>query len=359
MKRILDGLPYPVVAGRDAAQLVAELVGPLRHRTIVVSDRLVERRGKLVADAVRAAGCDVLGVVNIAAGERRKHLKTVTDLHTAFLHAGADRHTLVIAVGGGTLTDTVGFAAATLLRGIPWLAVATTIVGMVDAAIGGKTGIDRPEGKNLVGAFWPPVGVVADLDAVTTLPLRERRTGMAEVVKAAIVGDAELLERIALFDVKGDPQVWEPLVARAAAVKIGVVARDPLERGERKTLNLGHTFAHALEQASRYRMPHGAAVALGLRAAGILARDRTGWPHADHRRMLHALRRCGLHVHVRGLAPEAVMGAMRTDKKRVNGILRFVLPAKLGDVRYGCEVPAAAVHSALKELGTAVASGGW
>jgi len=359
VKLILDGLPYPVVAGTDAPQIVAGIVGPLGHRTIVVSDRRVEQRGKLVADAVRAAGCEVLAVASIAAGERQKRLKTVTDLHTTLLQAEADRHTLVVAVGGGTLTDTVGFAAATLLRGIPWLAVATTIVGMVDAAIGGKTGVDRPEGKNLIGAFWSPVAVVADLDAIVTLPLRERRTGMAEVVKAAIVGDAALLERVEAFDVNGDAQAWEPLVTRAAAVKIAVVARDPLERGERKALNLGHTFAHALEQASKYRMAHGAAVALGLRAAGILARDRTGWSHADHRRMLHAVRRCGLHVHLRGLVPEVVMGAMRTDKKRVNGTLQFVLPAKLGDVRYGIEVPEDAVHGALNELGTRVASSGW
>jgi 3-dehydroquinate synthase len=359
VKQILDGLPYPVVIGDEAPRLASALASTSGRRVIVVSDRAVEQRGRSVSDALRADGRDVLSTVSITAGERNKRTKTVYELQTAFLEAGADRGTLIVAVGGGTLTDTVGFAAATFMRGLPWLVVATTVLCMVDAAIGGKTGVDRPEGKNLVGALWSPIGVVADLKAIATLPLRERKTGMAEVVKAAVVGDPPLLDLLEMFDVMSDSARWAQLIARAAAVKVAVVARDLVERGERKTLNLGHTFAHALEHASKFRMTHGAAVALGLRAAGILARDRTGWPQADHRRMLHALRRCGLHVHARGLAPDAIMRAMLVDKKRTNGQLRFVLPAKLGDVRFGCEVPESAVFGALSELQTRVASGGW
>lgn len=359
MKFIVDGLEYPVMVGDDAPRLVAQLARQRGSNAIVVSDRTVCARAGEVADAVRAAGCDVLSVLSIGAGERHKRLQTVVELQTAFIAAGADRATQLIAVGGGTLSDTVGFAAATFLRGVPWIVVATTVLGMVDAAIGGKTGVNRPEGKNLVGAMWQPAGVVADVSTITTLPVRERRTGMAEVVKAAVIGDPELLDIIDTFDLKSNPAAWMPLITRAAAVKVAIVARDPWERAERQMLNLGHTFGHAIELASKFRMAHGSAVALGLRAAGIVAKDRTGWPHADHRRMLHALRRCGLPLHARGLDGDAIVQAMRMDKKRADGEVRFVLPEKLGVVRYGCPMPEGAVRGALRELASPVASGGW
>ena len=357
MKRILDGLDYPVIVTDDAPGVVAGILHRRGSKAVLISDRNVAERGEAVAEALRAAGSEVLSVFTIVAGERHKRPKTVAELQSALIAAGVERTTHVIAVGGGTLTDTAGFAAATLLRGLPWMAVPTTVLGMVDAAIGGKTGVNLPQGKNLAGAIWPPAAVIADISALATLGLRERKTGLAEVVKAAIIGDPQLLDLIDTFDVAEPPHAWLPIIARAASVKIAIVARDPHERGERQTLNLGHTFAHALEQASNYRLTHGAAVALGLRAAGILGRDRTAWPHAEHSRMLHALRRCGFPLHNRHYAPDDVVQAMRVDKKRENGEVRFVLPARLGDVRYGYPIPEAAVRSALAELGAPVGSG--
>jgi 3-dehydroquinate synthase len=288
-----------------------------------------------------------LATSDIQAGERRKRWKTVHTLHSFFLAADADRSTMVLAVGGGTLTDTTGFAAATFMRGIPWIAVATTVVGMVDASIGGKTGIDLPQGKNLIGSFWQPKAVIADLGALATLDLRDRSAGMAEVIKAGVVGDGELVRAAACHDVRSEPQAWGELIARAAAVKARVVAKDLHDRAGRAALNLGHTFAHAFEHATHYRIAHGAAVAVGMRAAGIMARERTGWSKADHQRVLQALRNCKLGVRSPKLAQDSVIAAMRTDKKRRNGVLRFVLPVHLGQVQSGVEVPEAAVREAL------------
>ncbi len=352
MRLIVDGLPYAVIITDDAPAQAAALALTVGRRAFVVSDRNVAARGDGIAGSLQAGGATVLASVAVDAGERRKRWRTVAELHDRFLAAGVDRGTVVLAVGGGTLTDLAGFAAATFLRGVPWLPVATTVLGMVDASIGGKTGVDLPEGKNLIGSMWQPIGVVADLAALASLPTAERATGMAEIVKAAIIGDPELLTAVETHDPSGPPISWANLIARAAAVKVQVVAADIDDRGSRAKLNLGHTFAHAFEQASRYRMRHGAAVALGLRAAGMLGRDRTGWSLADQRRVITALRRCGLRLRLPRLAHDAVIAAMRVDKKRRDGVLRFVLPARLGDVRTGVEVAEPDVRATLESLET-------
>ncbi|MDQ6766942.1 MAG: 3-dehydroquinate synthase [Candidatus Eremiobacteraeota bacterium] len=359
MRIIVDGLPYPIVVTDEAPKEAAFIAAREAARSIVVCDRSVESRAHEVVQSLQAAGCHVLGELCIDAGERRKQWKSVHALHTAFLEAGVDRTSLVIGIGGGTLTDVVGFAAATFMRGVRWLALPTTVLGMVDAAIGGKTGVDRPEGKNLIGAIWQPVGVVADLESLATLPAVQRRTGMAEVIKAAIVGDAALLDAAEQADVDAAPQRWASLIAQAAAVKARVVAIDLNDSGTRATLNLGHTFAHAIEHASKYRVAHGAAVALGLRAAGVLARTHTGWSHDDHRRVVRVLRRAGLRVRSPKISADAIIAAMQSDKKRIGGVLQFVLPVRLGEVRAGVEVPEADVRQALSALQSLPVRGAW
>ena len=359
MRLVVDGLGYPIVVSDRAPAEVAQIVLRRALRPLVVVDRNVAGRGEVIAASLRSAGCEPLGTFAIDAGERRKRWKTVEDLHGMFVAAGADRHAVVVAVGGGTLTDCAGFAAATFMRGVSWLAVATTTLGMVDAAIGGKTGVDRPDGKNLVGAFWQPDGVVADLEALSSLPARLRRDGIAEAVKAAIVGDPGLLDDIERHDIGAPPAGWARIVARAAAVKARIVASDPADRGGRAALNLGHTFAHAIELASRYRTGHGAAVALGLRSAGVLGRSRTRWSHEEHRRVLGALQRHGLRVRAPRLAPDDVLVAMASDKKRRDGAVRFVLPVRLGEVQAGVEVPEAGVREALETLRVAPGRGAW
>ena len=358
MRIVVDGLPYPIVITDVAPSEAASILGE-HKRSIVVCDRNVQSRGTLVADALRKAGCDVLATEVVDAGERRKQWKAVTELHTSFVRAEVDRGSIVIAVGGGTLTDVVGFAAATYMRGVQWLAVPTTVLGMVDAAIGGKTGVDRPEGKNLIGAMWQPIGVVADVAALATLPAAQLRAGIAEVVKAAVIGDPALLDNVEHLGRQSSSASLAEIVARAAGVKARVVAVDTDDQGARAVLNLGHTFAHAIEHASRYRIAHGAAVALGLRAAGVLARERTGWSYADHRRVLKALRAAGLRVAMTRLSIDSVLEAMRVDKKRLDGMLRFVLPVRLGEVRPGIVAPESAVREAIATLATRPVRGAW
>ena len=358
MRIVVDGLPYPIVI-TDAAP--GEIASFSRDGTrwIIVCDRNVEARGALIVDALRAAGCEVLATEVVKAGERRKNWKAASELHAAFLRAAADRETIVVAIGGGTLTDVAGFAAATFMRGIRWLGVPTTLLGMVDAAIGGKTGIDRPEGKNLIGAVWQPIGVIADVAALATLPPAHLRSGVAEIVKAAVIGGPGLLENFERRDQSGGQESWAQIIARAAGVKARIVASDPDDRGARAVLNLGHTFAHAIELASRFRIPHGAAVALGLRAAGVLARDLTGWSYADHRRVLKVLRGAGLRVAITTLSIDSILEAMRVDKKRRSGVLRFVLPVRLGEVRAGVVVAEDAVREAVATLRTRPVRGAW
>jgi 3-dehydroquinate synthase len=347
----------PFVASRRSDEDAARLAFLSGARTAyLVLDRAVASRARAVAGALAAAGIDVLGKTAMAGGERSKKMRSVEKIHADLVAAGADRATLVVAVGGGTVTDVAGFAAATYMRGVPWLPVATTVLGMVDAAIGGKTGVDMPEGKNLVGAFWQPVGVVADLTALGSLPVRERRTGMAEIVKHAIVGDAGLLGVCETFDSGSSGADWPSLIRRAAEVKLRIVRRDERETGVRASLNLGHTIGHGIEQAKRFRLSHGAAVAVGLRAAGLLALRRGMWNTKAHARVLRALAQAGLAVHVERLSASETIAAMRHDKKRTNGTHRFVLPLRLGTVAVGIDVSEPEIRRVLAICGRPASS---
>jgi len=242
---------------------------------------------------------------------------------------GLDREGIVVACGGGTVLDVAGFAAATYLRGVRWIAVPTTLLAQVDAAHGGKTAIDHDAAKNLVGAFHAPVEVVCDTDFLETLPGAEVRAGLAEVVKHAVIGAPGLLGRVG----RDDPASF---VEEAAGVKLAIVARDPFERGERRALNLGHTLGHALERASGYALSHGDAVAVGLRAACAIAARHCGF--CDAALVEEALDRSGLPARA-DVDPGAVRAALRHDKKRRADRLAWVLPVELGRVEVYLDVP--------------------
>lgn len=337
MRTILDGLAYPIVVADDAAKEIGDGVVET-DRAAIVYDRRVAARVAAVEAALRGRGVEVVGSLGVTAGERRKRLGAATTLFEWLAACGADRRTTLFAIGGGTLSDLGGFVAATFHRGIPWAAVPTTVLGMVDASIGGKTGVDVAGAKNLVGAFWDPTAVIADLAALSTLPLAQRRTGMAEIIKAGIVADASLIAAAAAMRPRAAPGSWRPLVAAAARAKIQVVAADPRESGSRAALNLGHTVGHALEGASNFTVSHGEAVAVGLRAAGLLSLRRALWSAAEHRAVLAALHSSGLPLWVKPLALDEVLAAMRCDKKRRDGRHVFVLPIALGAVKIGVEV---------------------
>ena len=326
-------------ASENAAADVARIMRKIRPASaFVIFDARVRSRANEILRGIRGAGVGIVGAIGIVGGERVKTPDMATTIQRALAKSGAERSSMLVAVGGGTVTDLAGYAAATYMRGIAWLPVATTVLAMADAAIGGKTGVDLPEGKNLIGAFWQPRATIADLASIDTLPRAQRSTGMAEIIKAAIIGDRALFRACERFDIAATGAGWGPLIERAVAVKMRIVKRDPHERGERAKLNLGHTVGHALESAGGFRISHGAAVAVGLRAAGLLALDRRLWKKSDHARVLRVMSSAGLALHAPSASSSGAFDALRADKKRARGVHHFVLPTAIGAVIHGVAI---------------------
>jgi 3-dehydroquinate synthase len=278
-------------------------------------------------------------------GEQHKTLATVAHLYAGFIQSGLDRGGAVIAFGGGVVGDTAGFAAATYMRGVSLAQIPTTLLSMVDSSVGGKVGIDLPQGKNLVGAFKDPDVVLIDPALLATLPDVERRCGLAEVIKHGLIANAFPLDSLL------DPHPhWASLIARAVQVKVDVVQHDPYEKGIRAYLNLGHTFGHAIEQVSGYAWRHGEAVAVGLLAAARLSRDLKlcGAELVDQ--VDHVLAAVGLPRSIGALDAEAIYKAMATDKKWRAGRSRFVLLRAIGQPEIVEGVPPEAVMSVLEGL---------
>lgn len=258
-------------------------------------------------------------------GERYKTLNTVEMLYGDFVAAGADRLSTIVAFGGGVVGDVAGFAAASYMRGVRLVQVPTTLLAMVDSSVGGKVGVDLPQGKNMVGAFKQPEVVLIDPDVLHTLPVHEWRCGMAEVIKHGLLADEYLLE----------PELHRPeraaeLIERAVQVKIDVVQADPYEHGIRAHLNLGHTFAHAIERVTQYAWSHGDAVAVGLLAALRLSVILDLCDESLYGRLDTILAEIGLPRRIGDLQPESLLAAMHTDKKWRNGCSRFVLLEGVG-----------------------------
>ena len=284
--------------------------------------------------------------ITVPAGEENKSQETVTDLYAAFMKAGLDRSGTVIALGGGVLLDSAGFAAATYMRGIRWAALPTTLLAIVDASLGGKVGINFEGGKNLIGAFHAPNIVLADLTTLTTLPEEGVRTGLAEMIKTALIGDPDLFRRME----SGPPWISRSWIQRVMEIKLSIVDEDPQERDGRAALNLGHTFAHGLEAASGYDLSHGQAVSIGLVGATRLASalDRCEADLLD--RVRHVLLRFGLPTSYSGLDTERVLGSMKKDKKSRAGLTRFVIPIRPGKVEAGVEAPKALIRDIVDGL---------
>ncbi len=313
----------PGLIGRLPELLALHLPGA-RHA--VISDETVDRLyGGAAGTAER---------LSFPAGERSKTRETWSGLTDRLLAAGFGRDTGIVALGGGVVGDLAGFVAATLARGVPLVQVPTTLLAMVDASIGGKTGVDTPMGKNLVGAFHPPVAVLTDPEVLRTLPERERRAGLAEAIKHALVADAAHLEwLIANADalLAGETGRLTTVIRRSVEIKAAIVGGDEREAGRRAVLNAGHTVAHALEQVSGYAIPHGHAVGLGLIAEAELARRLGVADRALPDAVRRALNAAGLPVIVpAALDADALMAAMATDKKNREGIPRFALLAAPG-----------------------------
>ena len=300
----------------------------------------------VVVESLREAGFDPL-VVEVPDGEAFKTLDTVRSLYDRFVDGGLDRASPVFALGGGVIGDTAGFAAATYMRGVPLVQLPTSLLAMVDASVGGKVAVDHPRGKNLIGAFHQPELVVVDPDVLATLPEGEFRVGLAEVIKAGVIGSPALFEHL---ERRGaEPLEW--VIGEAIRVKAAVVEEDPYERGRRAILNLGHTFGHALEVLSSFSLRHGEAVAVGMAIAAEVA-VRLGLCESSVReRLIALLRQFGLPTACKGYEPEAIWEAMATDKKRRGQRLRFVLPRAIGRVVVADDVPKELVLEVLERMG--------
>ncbi len=347
---------YPVVVGRGLlAQAGAQIAAKTSaRRAVVISDRTV-------ADLHLAALQRSLGDAQIAPvvavsppGEAHKNLRTIETIFDAILPAGLERSTPVIAFGGGVVGDIAGFVAATLLRGVPFIQIPTTLLAMVDASVGGKTGIDHAIGKNLIGAFHQPKLVLADPELLATLPEREIRGGLAECVKHDIIRDADGFARLeANIDraLTVDLDFLTDLVAHNVAIKARIVVADPHERGERAQLNFGHTFGHAIEIVSQFAYAHGEAVALGMCAAMHLARALDLAGDRDVGRVRALLARAGLPTGGLSLETQSIEDAMLFDKKIKAGRIRFVLPdGAIGRAVVRDDVPPQLVREAIERL---------
>jgi len=328
------GQPYDVRVAPGGVDQIGEMMASrsLRGPVVLVSDETV---GALyaarVANSLESAGYPSRTVL-IPPGESQKTYPTIVRLWESFLAAGVERGSTVIALGGGVVGDLTGFAAATWMRGVAWVYLPTTLLAMADASLGGKTGIDLPQGKNLVGAFHPPRLVVADPDTLTTLPAAELRSGLAEVVKHGIINDPLLFE---LLTAKIQLPMVE-IVRRSMAIKVEIIQADPYEKGLRAALNLGHTVGHALELLSGYRLRHGEAVAVGLVAEARLA-ERIGLAeHGLANTIAGTLKKLSLPTELpASFECHTLLAALDRDKKRQNGKILFSLPVRVGEVKTG------------------------
>jgi 3-dehydroquinate synthase len=351
-------LHYPVVVARDARP---ELIRRLRELEptlvqVVADIRLKKVATKLVGELARGR-LPVGPAITFKASEKGTNLATVSRLYDSLDEAHLDRKGVLVAVGGGVTGDVVGFAAATWMRGVPIVHMPTTLLAMVDSAIGGKTGVDHAGQKNLIGAFHQPAGVFASLDLLATLPEREIRSGLGEVLKTAILSGEELFSRVEDSAAKLrrlDLAALEPVVRGCVELKRSIVARDPRETGERALLNLGHTLGHALEELEGFsgRLRHGEAVAVGVHFACRLA-VRMGMLEAGVlERVLACASALGLPVTRRGFAPEKALSLMKKDKKARGGKLRLVLPRAIGRVEVVSDVDERVVSEELAAFAT-------
>jgi 3-dehydroquinate synthase len=346
-------LPYPVHVGNGLLSSLPELVPELAraHRIAVITDDTV---GPLYADRIAATlGEDRSVLISIPAGEEQKTRATWAQITDALLAARFGRDSLLIGLGGGVISDLTGFVAATYLRGIPVLQVPTTLLAMVDASIGGKTGVDTAHGKNLVGAFHPPIAVVADLDVVQTLPVLERVNGLAEALKHGVICDADYFATVAATDLSHAN--WQEIVAGSVQIKTRIVAADEREHGLRKVLNFGHTIGHSVEQLMQYTVPHGACVAYGMLVETRIAIALGLCDPALQSSIRSALSHFGLPHEMPGaLTAEAIVDATSGDKKSRGGVVEYALPARCGAMAgaeqgYGIPVPREVVVAALQQ----------
>jgi len=335
--------PYKVYCGRGTLSRAASLIARLGDSTgtfFLSSPRVWRHWGKVVSAKVPGA---VRRPILFDDRESAKRLSTVESIARQLVRAGADRRAVLVAVGGGVVGDVAGFAAATYLRGVRLVHIPTTLVAQVDSAIGGKTGVDLPEGKNLVGAFYPPRLTVVDPAFLRTLPHREYRAGLYEVIKYGVIADAKLfefLERHMDAVLRRNPAALAYIIPRSAAIKARVVSADEREAGLRQILNFGHTLGHALETTTGYRrFLHGEAVGWGMIAATLLAVATGRLRESDAGRIIRVVARAGPLPLLGNIRAAELRPILASDKKSRGGCVRWVLPRRIGKTQWGIELP--------------------
>jgi 3-dehydroquinate synthase len=346
---------YAVVCAPGALARAGALVlhrGDSANAFIVSSPRVWRHCGRAIA--AKFPGLAGRHPILFDDRESRKNLATVESIARQLIKAGADRHATVIAVGGGVVGDVAGFAAATYLRGVPLVHIPTTLVAQVDSAVGGKTGVNLPEGKNLVGAFYPPKVVIADPALLATLPHREYRSGLYEVIKYGAIADPELfafLDRRMSSVLRRDPADLSWIISRSIAIKARVVGDDEREGGLRQMLNFGHTLGHALEAATGYRLfLHGEAIGWGMVAASMMALSMDRLPLMDAFRIVRLIASVGPLPKVPAIPAAKLRSILAGDKKSRGRRVLWVFPRKIGKTVWGVEVPWRLVEKTVRSL---------
>ena len=358
----LERNPYDIVIGDGVLGTVGDELHRLGakpgKKILVVSNADVAGPyGEACLNSLKGKGYNVELLV-IEAGEEQKHLRTISQIHDAAFAFKLERSSMLLALGGGVVGDMTGFAAATWLRGVGVVQVPTTLLAMVDASIGGKTGVNHPGGKNLIGAFHQPHLVLIDPTTLDTLPIREFRAGMAEVIKYGILGDTDLFLELESCKDPSSPNglgrtTLESILQRSAAAKASIVAADEREGGLRAVLNYGHTFGHVVEALCGYgTWLHGEAVALGMVAVGELAVQRGNWSRGDAERQKQLIAKAGLPTTWPELNLEAVLHTLQGDKKVRDGQLRFVIPTGIGSVEIQNDISRDEITHCLEHLAT-------
>ncbi len=343
---------YDIIIGRGLLAKAGEYLhrlGKYSRIAVVSEERVWQEHGAALASGLPEHHQVILPALEDQ--EKLKSLRFAERLYDEFLRLGLARDSLVIAFGGGTIGDLTGFAAATYMRGLDFVQIPTTLLAQVDSSIGGKVAVNHPRAKNLIGAFWQPKLVLADLHCLDTLPRQQFRNGLAEVIKHAILADARLFQYLEEHTddiMRLYPPCLRHLLWRNCQIKAAVVSQDEKEAGLREILNLGHTFGHALETATEYSgLSHGEAVSIGVAAAGRLAYQQGLFSAAGLERMLCLLQGYHLPTAAPQIPLPAVLSAMKTDKKGRRGELRFVLPRRIGKVGLYSNIPPAALRRAL------------
>ncbi len=344
---------YRIHVGRQLVRRLNRLIknaGGTGQQFVVSSPTVWKHHGLSVQSALKSAE-----VFIIPDEERSKVLNNAARVHESLITAGADRSSIIVAFGGGVIGDVVGFAAATFLRGVPLVHVPTTLLAQVDSSIGGKVGVNHALGKNLIGAFHQPIVVVADTELLSTLPRREFRAGLYEVVKYGVIASRTLFDRLTcdltpIF--ARDPTVLIPIITESSRIKAAIVSEDEREHGLRRVLNFGHTVGHAIETVTKYRrFRHGEAVAFGMLAIASLAVKRGIFPKSDYASIESLIAQLGPLPSVSDLTVTAIVEAIRRDKKVIRSRLHVVLPTAIGQTTIVNDVTEREITQALSSIG--------